>query len=191
MNVVDPERHCDLLSGERPRRRGEDYRRSRASATSRGRIGDEIAALCAHLAAATDAHGGWSNGFPSCAAWLSWRVGLASGAAPEHVRVARALGTLPRPAQALARGELSCSKVRELTRMATPETEERLLAVGRAGTARATTSWPSRWKARQHRADVAGAARNDDPHRRLASAETVSESHGGVSVRGTPDRASR
>jgi len=51
------------------------------------------------------------------------------------VRVARALGTLPRLAQALAHGELSYSKVRALTRVATPETEERLLAIGRAGTA--------------------------------------------------------
>jgi len=38
-------------------------------------------------------------------------------------------------AQALSRGELSYAKVRALTRVATPETEERLLAVGRAGTA--------------------------------------------------------
>jgi len=51
------------------------------------------------------------------------------------VRVARALGTLPRLARALARGELSYAKVRALTRVATPETEERLLAVGKAGTA--------------------------------------------------------
>ena len=68
-------------------------------------------------------------------AWLSWRVGLDTGAAREHVRVARALGTLPLLAQAFARGEMSYSKVRELTRVATPETEERLLTVGRAGTA--------------------------------------------------------
>ena len=53
----------------------------------------------------------------------------------ERVRVARALGSLPRLAEALARGELSYAKVRALTRVATPETEERLLAVGRAGTA--------------------------------------------------------
>ena len=109
------------------------------------RLGDEIAELAAHLDAATarlldlirefDARGGWGNGFRSCAAWLSWRVGLEPGAAREHVRVARALGSLPRLAQALARGELSYSKVRALTRVATPETEERLLAVGRAGTA--------------------------------------------------------
>src|SRR5207245_9568606 len=69
------------------------------------------------------------------AAWLSWRVGLDLGAARERVRVARALETLPRLAQALARGEPSYAKVRALSRVATPETEERLLAVGRAGTA--------------------------------------------------------
>src|SRR5262249_11340314 len=109
------------------------------------RLGDEIAELSAHLDAATarllglirefDARGGWNSGFSSCAAWLSWRVGLDLGAARERVRVARALGSLPLLAQALARGELSYAKVRALTRVATPETEERLLKVGRAGTA--------------------------------------------------------
>jgi hypothetical protein len=62
-------------------------------------------------------------------------VGLDLGAARERVRVARALGTLPLLAEALACGELSYAKVRALTRVATPETEERLLAVGKAGTA--------------------------------------------------------
>src|SRR5262244_553425 len=109
------------------------------------RLGDEIAELAVHLEAATarlldlirefDARGGWNNGFRSCAAWLSWRVGLDLGAARERVRVARALGTLPLLAQALARGQLSYAKVRALTRVATPETEERLLKVGKAGTA--------------------------------------------------------
>src|SRR5246500_654692 len=108
-------------------------------------LGDEIAELSAHLDAATarlldlirefDARGGWNSGFRSCAAWLSWRVGLDLGAARERVRVARALGTLPLLAQALARGELSYAKVRALTRVATPETEDRLLKVGQAGTA--------------------------------------------------------
>jgi len=109
------------------------------------RLGDEIAELSAHVEAATarlldlirafDARGGWNTGFRSCAAWLGWRVGLDLGAAREKVRVARALGTLPLLAQALARGELSYAKVRALTRVATPETEARLLGVGRAGTA--------------------------------------------------------
>jgi hypothetical protein len=109
------------------------------------RLGDEIAELSAHLDAATarllalirdfDARGGWNTGFRSCAHWLSWRVGLDLGAARERVRVARALGALPHLAEALARGELSYAKVRALTRVATPETEARLLAVGRASTA--------------------------------------------------------
>src|SRR6267378_4183041 len=116
-----------------------------ASAAELERLGDEIAELSAHLDAATarlldlirefDARDGWNTGFLSCAAWLSWRIGLDRGAAREKVRVARALGTLPGLADALARGELSYSKVRALTRVATPETEERLLEVGRAGTA--------------------------------------------------------
>ena len=109
------------------------------------RLGDQIAELSAHVDAATarlldlirefDARGAWGNGFRSCAHWLSWRVGLDLGAARERVRVARALATLPRLALALARGELSYAKVRALTRVATAETEERLLAVARAGTA--------------------------------------------------------
>ena len=70
------------------------------------RLGDEIAELSVHLDAAIvrlldlirefDGRGGWGNGFRSCAHWLSWRVGLDIGAAREKVRVARALGTLPR-----------------------------------------------------------------------------------------------
>ena len=79
-------------------------------------LGDDIAELSAHLDAATarlltlirefDARGGWNTGFRSCAAWLSWRVGLDLGAARERVRIARALGSLPLLAEALARGQL-------------------------------------------------------------------------------------
>ena len=79
-----------------------------------GRLGDQIAELAAHLNAATarlldlirefDARGGWSHGFRSCAAWLTWRVGFSPTTAREHVRVARALGSLPLLAQDLARG---------------------------------------------------------------------------------------
>jgi 5-methylcytosine-specific restriction endonuclease McrA len=133
------------------------------------RLGDEIAELSAHLDAATarlldlirefDARGGWANGFRSCAAWLSWRVGFSPGAAREHVRVARALGTLPRLAQALARGELSYVKVRELTRVATPETEARLLAVGCAGTAEHVERIVRGWRRMDRKAEAQEAAR--------------------------------
>jgi hypothetical protein len=140
-----------------------------AQTTDLDRLGDEIAELSAHLDAATarlfdlirefDARGGWANGFRSCAAWLSWRVGFAPGAAREHVRVARALGTLPRLAQALARGELSYAKVRELTRVATADTEERLLAVGRAGTAEHVERIVRGWRRVDRKSEAQEAAR--------------------------------
>jgi len=133
------------------------------------RRGDEIAELSALLDAATarlldlirefDARGGWNNGFRSCAAWLSWRVGLDPGAARERVRVARALGSLPLLARALARGELSYAKVRALTRVATPETEARLLAVGRAGTAAQVERIVRGWRQVDRQAEAREAAR--------------------------------
>ena len=128
------------------------------------RLGDEIALLSAHLDAATarlldlirefDARGGWNSGFRSCAAWLSWRVGLDLGAARERVRVARALGTLPLLAEVLARGEMSYAKVRALTRVATPETEARLLGVGRAGTAAHVERIVRGWRRVDRRAEA-------------------------------------
>jgi len=127
-------------------------------------LGDEIAELSAHLDAATarllsmirefDARGGWNTGFRSCAAWLSWRVGLDLGAARERVRVARALETLPLLADALARGQLSYAKVRALTRVATPETEARLLGVGRAGTAAHVERIVRGWRSVDRRAEA-------------------------------------
>jgi hypothetical protein len=133
------------------------------------RLGDEIAELSAHLDAATarlldlirefDARGGWNTGFRSCAAWLSWRVGLDLGATRERVRVARALGRLPLLAQALGRGELSYAKVRALTRVASPETEARLLGVGRAGTAAHVERIVRGWRCVDRRAEAREAAR--------------------------------
>src|SRR5690349_4274622 len=90
---------------------------------------DEITTLCAHLGAAEhrlltaigefDARSGWAGlGIASCAHWLSWKCGLSLPAAHEKVRVARALRTLPEIGAAMARGELSYSKVRALTRVA-------------------------------------------------------------------------
>jgi hypothetical protein len=133
------------------------------------RLSDEIAELSVHLDAATarlldrlrefDAREGWNTGFRSCAAWLSWRVGLDLGAARERVRVARALGTLPRLAEALARGEVSYAKVRAVTRVATPETEERLLAVARAGTAEHVERIVRGWRRVDRQAEVRETAR--------------------------------
>jgi len=133
------------------------------------RLGDQIAELSAHLDAATgsllalirefDARGGWNTGFRSCAEWLAWRVGLDLGAARERVRVARALGTLPVLSEALANGELSYAKVRALTRVATPETEARLVAVGRAGTAAHVERIVRGWRRLDRQAEAREAAR--------------------------------
>lgn len=109
-------------------------------------LGDEIAELAAHIHAATyrllclirrfDEAGGWVQaGARSCAHWLSWRVGVGPEAAREKVRVARALGELPRLSEAFARGEISYSKVRAVTRVATPQNEQTLLTYARCGTA--------------------------------------------------------
>ena len=62
---------------------------------------------------------------------VAWRTNLELGAARERVRVARSLGTLPVLSEALGRGHVSYAKVRALTRVATPETQSRLLARGR------------------------------------------------------------
>jgi Domain of unknown function (DUF222) len=108
-------------------------------------LGDEIAELSAHIDAATqrllraiyefDQRQGWADGFRSCAHWLSVRVGIELVTAREKVRVARALNGLPRISQELGRGRISYSKVREMTRVATPENEQSLVELARAGTA--------------------------------------------------------
>jgi hypothetical protein len=91
-----------------------------------------------HLAAATgawlalveefDRRAGWAvHGLRSCAHWLSWKCGFSLVTGREHVRVARALVELPRTRAELAAGRLSYSKVRALTRVATPASEAGLV----------------------------------------------------------------
>ena len=88
------------------------------------------------LIAEFDRRKGWSDGATqSCAHWLNWKCGLAMGAARERVRVAHALATLPKISLAMSRGELSYSKVRELTRVACHNTEDYLLSIALHGTA--------------------------------------------------------
>ena len=101
------------------------------------RLEAQICELAGHLAAATcrflllvgdfDARQGWATwDLPSCSAWLSWKCQVAPGTAREHVRVARALRTLPVITSEFAAGRMSYAKVRALTRIATPQTESDL-----------------------------------------------------------------
>jgi hypothetical protein len=106
----------------------------------------EITELAGHLNAAQhrwlvlieefDRRDGWSDGSTqSCAHWLNWKCGIDLGAAREKVRVAHAIPRLPRISASMARGELSYSKVRALTRVACEKTEEYLLNIALHGTA--------------------------------------------------------
>jgi hypothetical protein len=62
-------------------------------------------------------------GYVTLYEYLERVLGYGPHAARERMRVARALATLPDTTAALARGELTYSAVRELTRVVTPETE--------------------------------------------------------------------
>ena len=108
------------------------------SALSDDELEDEIATLASHIYAGTcrwlelvaelDRRGTWAEwGWPSCARWLAWRCALTPRSAREHVRVARCLLELPLIREAFSRGELSYAKVRALTRVAEPDSEEELL----------------------------------------------------------------
>src|SRR6266567_7011289 len=104
------------------------------------RLEAQICELAGHLTAATcrflillgdfDDRRGWASwDFPSCAAWLSWKCQMASGTAREHVRVARALRSLPVIRSQFGAGRLSYAKVRALTRIATPGTDAGLAEI--------------------------------------------------------------
>lgn len=112
----------------------------------RDTLADEITELCAYLNAANyrllekirefdrDEHWG-VDGICSCAHWLNWKCGIGMNAAREKVRVANALGDLPKISEAFEKGEISYSKVRAMTRVATADNEDYLLMIARHGTA--------------------------------------------------------
>jgi hypothetical protein len=132
-------------SVEAPARADVSSHRRSAEFDAIARLGDEIATLSAHIHAAThrlltliaefDRVRGWEvDGQRSCAHWLALRTGIDLGAAREKVRAARALERLPLTSAAMARGELSFSQVRALTRVAKPDTEHALVELARGAT---------------------------------------------------------
>jgi hypothetical protein len=83
-----------------------------------------------------DIRQGWKPyQFNNCAEWLNMKCGIVVGTAREKVRVASALFDLPRISRAFASGELSYSKVRSLSRVATPQNEAQLLDYAQQATA--------------------------------------------------------
>jgi hypothetical protein len=110
-------------------------------------LGEAITRLAGHINAAQyrflkllaalierDAWQG-DSGMKSPAHWLNYYCGIDLGAAREKVRVALCLATLPLIDAAFSTGVISYSKVRAMTRAATPENEAHLLQVARHGTA--------------------------------------------------------
>jgi len=150
-------------------------------------LGEDIAALTMRIHAATyellvmlrqfDGQKGWGNGFLSCAHWLSWRTGIDMGAAREKVRVANALVILPLLSAALERGEVSYAKVRALTRVATPQNEERLLHLAYHATASQVERVARAWR----RCDRLEEAR-EDRYRHLARSVTTYVDEDGMVV---------
>ena len=121
------------------------------------RLEAQIGELAAHLTAATcrflvligesDRRRAWASwGMASCAHWLSWHCGLGLGTAREHVRVARAMRDLPQLSAEFAAGRLSYSKMRAVTRIATPALESELLAIALASTASQVDRWVSGYR---------------------------------------------
>ena len=168
---------------------------SSAAAADTHALGEAIASLAAGIHAATyrlltllrefDEREGWNNGFVSCAHWLHWRTGIDLGASREKVRVARALGALPRISWAMEHGELSYAKVRALTRVATAENESALLDVAVCATAAQVERFVRGWR----RVDRASEALDDERRHLARELRTWVDNDGMVVLRGrlTPE----
>ena len=119
--------------------------RTRAKADERWqeqlRQEDELATLSAHLSAATarwlelvwELHEEGDS--DDLARFLAYRCGITGREAREYLRVAEALRELPATRAAFSRGELTFTKVRALTRVATAASEEGLIELAAALTA--------------------------------------------------------
>ena len=106
---------------------------------------DEIAELASSIDAACwrlldavrrfDEQEGWVQyGCLSCIQWLSWRLGWGPVAARERLRVAHLLPKLPTLSEALRLGQVSFTKVRAITRVATAESDAVWLDIARNST---------------------------------------------------------
>ena len=108
------------------------------------------------------------HGLANTAQWLNWQCGIGAVAAREKVRVARALEALPEIADAFAKGEISYSKVRAMTRVATPANESVLVHVARHGTAEHVEKLVRKYRWTQRR-DAAKLAQLQHEQRNVSS----------------------
>lgn len=139
-------------------------------------LASEICTLAGHVNSANhrmllliaeyDRRQGWNDGStPTCAHWLNWRCGIGLGAAREKVRVARALEALPGISDSMARGRVSYSMVREMTRVATPHNEAYLLSIAEHGTATQVERLVRKYRRCQESAELSREARQHESRR--------------------------
>lgn len=110
--------------------------------TTDDRAGRELIQLGHRLAdaqrqlvrAAADFHRGgtWRQESPTAAHWIAHHLEVHLGTAREWIRIGQALSTLPLIDRSFENDTISYSKVRTLTRVATPSNEAELLAVAEA-----------------------------------------------------------
>jgi len=139
---------------------------------------NKITELAAHINAATfqllkliceydEQDGWWLHGVASCAHWLQWQCGTTIGVAREKVRVARALPKLPKISKSFSKGRISYSKVRAMTRVATPKNEKFLLKIAHHGTAAHVEKVVSNYR-RGKRLEILYEENNRHAHRELS-----------------------
>lgn len=149
-----------------------------------------ITRLCADINAATyqqlimiaefDRRNGWGHeGCRSCAHWLNWRCGISYSAAREKMRVAHALGKLPKTRDAFSKGVLSYSKARAITRVGNKVNEACLLSYARYGTASQLDKTVRLYRQQYNEAGefYDGSAITTDEHRRDAENKGAMHHH--------------
>ncbi len=133
------------------------------------------------LIAEFDRRDGWAElGFSSCVDWLAWRTGVTPITARHQIRAAHALAGLPKTSEAMKQGLVSYTKVREITRVATPETEAELLAYAQSASAVQLQAFVQGWK-RMEREDEISAEERRHRSRKLS---VVVDGEGMYVVRG-------
>ncbi len=139
------------------------------SADYNDQLADKITTLAGQINAANykflkliaefDRREAWAGaGIRSCAHWLNWKCSIAMSAAREKVRTARALDGLPGINSAFEKGELSFSKVRAMTRVATVRNESHLLMIAQHGTAQHMEALVKAFRSVTRAQDAQGAA---------------------------------
>ena len=101
-----------------------------------------------HLVVELDRSAEWTlDGSRTCAHWVASALDVEVCTAREWLRIGRALERLPVVDAAFAAGHMSYGKVRLVTRVADPETEEELVSISRRTPAGLLAREIARWQA--------------------------------------------